>query len=67
MFVSTFLNVLFIPVLYVVVQTLRGRFGGGARRHVEGPATEPDGRSCRNIPLQSVKDIGPGRVLPSRG
>jgi len=28
MFVSTFLNILFIPVLYVVVQTLRGRFGG---------------------------------------
>ena len=35
MFVSTFLNLLFIPVLYVVVQTLRGRFGGGGRRHAE--------------------------------
>jgi len=32
MLVSTFLNLLFIPVLYVVVQTLRGRFGGGGRR-----------------------------------
>jgi HAE1 family hydrophobic/amphiphilic exporter-1 len=40
MFVSTFLNVLFIPVLYVVVQTLRARFGMGERRHMEGPATE---------------------------
>jgi HAE1 family hydrophobic/amphiphilic exporter-1 len=37
MFLSTFLNVLFIPVLYVVVQTLRGRFGGGGRRHAEDP------------------------------
>jgi HAE1 family hydrophobic/amphiphilic exporter-1 len=35
MLVSTFLNLLFIPVLYVVVQTLRGRFGGGGRRHAE--------------------------------
>ena len=35
MFVSTFLNLLFIPVLYVVVQTIRGRFGGGGRRHTE--------------------------------
>jgi HAE1 family hydrophobic/amphiphilic exporter-1 len=34
MFVSTFLNVVFIPVLYVAVQTVRGRFGGGgAPRH----------------------------------
>jgi HAE1 family hydrophobic/amphiphilic exporter-1 len=41
MFVSTFLNILFIPVLYVVVQTIRGRFGAGGRRHAEdapGPA-----------------------------
>ena len=41
MFVSTFLNLLFIPVLYVVVQTIRARFGGGGRRHAEdapGPA-----------------------------
>jgi HAE1 family hydrophobic/amphiphilic exporter-1 len=41
MFLSTFLNLLFIPVLYVVVQTIRGRFGGGGRRHAEetpGPA-----------------------------
>jgi len=38
MLLSTFLNVLFIPVLYVVVQTLRGRFGGGGgRRHAEHP------------------------------
>ena len=35
MFVSTILNLLFIPVLYVVVQTLRGRFGGGGSRHAE--------------------------------
>ncbi len=35
MFVSTFLNILFIPVLYVVVQTIRGRFGAGDRRHAE--------------------------------
>jgi len=36
MFVSTFLNLLFIPVLYVVVQTARGRFGGvGGRRLAE--------------------------------
>jgi HAE1 family hydrophobic/amphiphilic exporter-1 len=32
MFVSTFLNLLFIPVLYVVVQSISGRFGGGGRR-----------------------------------
>jgi hypothetical protein len=35
MFLSTFLNLLFIPVLYVVVQTIRGRFGSGGRRHAE--------------------------------
>ena len=35
MFLSTFLNLLFIPVLYVVVQTVRGRFGGSGRRHAE--------------------------------
>jgi hydrophobic/amphiphilic exporter-1 (mainly G- bacteria), HAE1 family len=35
MFISTFLNLLFIPVLYVVVQTIRGRFGGGGKRHLE--------------------------------
>jgi len=35
MFISTFLNLLFIPVLYVVVQTIRGRFGGGGKRHIE--------------------------------
>ena len=38
MLVSTFLNLLFIPVLYVVVQTLRGRFGAGGRRHAEDDA-----------------------------
>jgi HAE1 family hydrophobic/amphiphilic exporter-1 len=38
MFVSTFLNVLFIPVLYVVIQTLRGRSGGGGRRQAEETA-----------------------------
>jgi HAE1 family hydrophobic/amphiphilic exporter-1 len=32
MLVSTFLNLLFIPVLYVVIQTIRGWFGGGATR-----------------------------------
>jgi hydrophobic/amphiphilic exporter-1 (mainly G- bacteria), HAE1 family len=38
MLVSTFLNLVFIPVLYVVVQTIRGKFGGGGRRHA---ADEP--------------------------
>jgi HAE1 family hydrophobic/amphiphilic exporter-1 len=34
MFVSTFLNLLFIPVLYVVVQSLRSYFiGSGSRTH----------------------------------
>jgi HAE1 family hydrophobic/amphiphilic exporter-1 len=37
MFVSTFLNILFIPVLYVVVQTLRGRFGGSAPAEAQHP------------------------------
>jgi HAE1 family hydrophobic/amphiphilic exporter-1 len=37
MLLSTFLNLLFIPVLYVVVQTIRGRFGAGGRRHAEEP------------------------------
>ncbi len=42
MFLSTFLNLLFIPVLYVVVQTIRGRFGAGGRRHAdETPAPAP--------------------------
>jgi HAE1 family hydrophobic/amphiphilic exporter-1 len=42
MLVSTFLNLLFIPVLYVVVQTLRGKFGGGGRRHAgEEPEPKP--------------------------
>ena len=40
MFVSTFLNLLFIPVLYVVVQSISQRFGGGGRRHAED-ATNP--------------------------
>lgn len=35
MFFATFLNVVFIPVLYVVVQTLRG---GGGRRREAAPA-----------------------------
>jgi hydrophobic/amphiphilic exporter-1 (mainly G- bacteria), HAE1 family len=40
MFVSTFLNLLFIPVLYVVVQTLRGYFiGSGGRRHADDTPT----------------------------
>ena len=29
MIVSTFLNIVFIPVLYVVVETIRERFTGG--------------------------------------
>jgi HAE1 family hydrophobic/amphiphilic exporter-1 len=39
MFFATFLNIVFIPVLYVVVQTVRGR------RRSEGavPAPEPGG------------------------
>ena len=36
MLVSTFLNLIFIPVLYVVVQTLRG-----AGRRARGSAEEP--------------------------
>jgi HAE1 family hydrophobic/amphiphilic exporter-1 len=40
MFVSTFLNLLFIPVLYVVVQTLRSRFGAGGKRYHEDPAEQ---------------------------
>jgi HAE1 family hydrophobic/amphiphilic exporter-1 len=40
MVVSTLLNLLFIPVLYVVVQTIRGRFGAGGRRHA-GEEPEP--------------------------
>ena len=36
MFVSTFLNILFIPVLYVVVQTLRGAGRKAARRRDRG-------------------------------
>jgi hydrophobic/amphiphilic exporter-1 (mainly G- bacteria), HAE1 family len=38
MFFATFLNVIVIPVLYVVVQTLRGATTGGARRLEEGTA-----------------------------
>jgi hypothetical protein len=34
------LNLLFIPVLYVVVQTIRGKFGGGGHRVVDD-ATKP--------------------------
>jgi HAE1 family hydrophobic/amphiphilic exporter-1 len=32
MLLSTFLNIVFIPVLYVVVQSIRGRLTGGQRR-----------------------------------
>jgi HAE1 family hydrophobic/amphiphilic exporter-1 len=36
MVLSTALNLLFIPVLYVVIQTIRGWFGaGGTRRHTD--------------------------------
>ena len=38
MFVSTFLNVIFIPVLYVVVQALRG---GGRNRAAATPSAGP--------------------------
>jgi HAE1 family hydrophobic/amphiphilic exporter-1 len=37
MLVSTFLNILFIPVLYVVIETLRERVGG-VQAVPEGPA-----------------------------
>jgi hydrophobic/amphiphilic exporter-1 (mainly G- bacteria), HAE1 family len=35
MLLSTFLNIVFIPVLYVVVQSIRGRLTGGNRQAVE--------------------------------
>jgi HAE1 family hydrophobic/amphiphilic exporter-1 len=38
MLLSTFLNIIFIPVLYVVVQTVRGKLGGGGRR---APESQP--------------------------
>ena len=41
MLVSTFLNLIFIPILYVVVQTIRG---GGAEKDVDG-ALPPEGGS----------------------
>ena len=42
MFLSTFLNLLFIPILYVVVQGVRQLFGaGGTRHHAE--TEEPAG------------------------
>ena len=51
MFVSTFLNMLFIPVLYVVVQTIRGRFGAGGRQRKRWRTHRIDGRLReRNIP-----------------
>jgi hydrophobic/amphiphilic exporter-1 (mainly G- bacteria), HAE1 family len=37
MVVSTFLNLIFIPVLYVVVQGVRGLFGAGGTRHAAEP------------------------------
>jgi HAE1 family hydrophobic/amphiphilic exporter-1 len=40
MFVSTFLNIVFIPILYVVVQSMRGAEAPGERRD-EGPALSP--------------------------
>jgi HAE1 family hydrophobic/amphiphilic exporter-1 len=40
MLLSTVLNLLFIPVLYVVVQTARGKFGAGGKRH-SGETPEP--------------------------
>ena len=38
MLLSTFLNIVFIPVLYVVVQSIRGRLTGGQRREEGLPA-----------------------------
>ena len=38
MLLSTFLNIVFIPVLYVVVQSIRGRLTGGQRREDGLPA-----------------------------
>ena len=38
MLLSTFLNIVFIPVLYVVVQSIRGRLTGGQRRDEGLPA-----------------------------
>ena len=43
MLVSTVLNLFFIPVLYVMLQTLLGRFGGG--RTVRRPAQSVDART----------------------
>jgi HAE1 family hydrophobic/amphiphilic exporter-1 len=40
MFVSTFLNIVFIPILYVVVQTMRGAEAQGERREA-GPTLSP--------------------------
>ena len=40
MLLSTFLNIIFIPVLYVVIQGIRSRFGGGGRRHAEEEPSE---------------------------
>ena len=66
MFVSTFLNILFIPVLYVVVQTLRGRFGAGGRRHAEDAAgRRPDGSRPEHRPTASVQAVD--RPSESRG
>ena len=51
MLVSTFLNLLFIPVLYVVIQSIRSRFGGGGRRHAEEePSQEQPSGGCGESP-----------------
>ena len=69
MFVSTFLNLLFIPVLYVVVQTLRGtvrRRRAPARGRRAG--RRPDGRAgaAGTSASRSVQGVGtmaePARV-----
>jgi HAE1 family hydrophobic/amphiphilic exporter-1 len=36
MFFATFLNILFIPILYIVVQTMRGKTGSGLRASGSG-------------------------------
>ena len=38
MLLSTILNLFFIPVLYVILQTLLGAGGKGSKPHVEAPS-----------------------------
>jgi hydrophobic/amphiphilic exporter-1 (mainly G- bacteria), HAE1 family len=41
MILSTVLNLLFIPILYVVIQTIRAWFGASTTRHQTDEATQP--------------------------